>query len=115
MTDNELVPGVESMQMLVGVDTDADKSPNKYLQWNDPGINLDQVIAVRVSLLLRSDDATVQTTDANIYSHFGTAYAPANAAPTGDAGSVFNQAAAALDRRMRRLYATTVTIRNRVN
>ena len=115
VTDNELVPGVESMQMLVGVDTDADKSPNKYLQWNDVSINLDQVIAVRVSLLLRSDDATVPTTDANIYNHFGTAYAPSNVAPTGDAGAVFNQAAAALDRRMRRLYGTTVTIRNRVN
>lgn len=115
VTDNELVPGVESMQMLVGVDTDADKSPNKYLQWNDATINLDQVINVRISLLLRSDDGIVQATDSNVYNHFGTAYAPANVAPAGDAGAVFNAAGAALDRRMRRLYSTTVTIRNRVN
>ncbi len=115
VTDNELVPGVESMQMLVGVDTDLDKSPNKYLQWNDPSIILDQVVAVRISLLLRSDDGTIQTTDSNIYNHFGTAYAASNTAPSGDTGAVFNQAGAALDRRMRRLYGTTVTIRNRVN
>jgi len=115
VTDNELVPGVESMQMLVGVDTDADKSPNKYIQWNDATINLDQVIAVRVSFLLRSDNFALQGTDSNIYNHFGTAYAAANVAPSGDAGSVFNQAGAALDRRMRRLYTTTITVRNRVN
>ena len=115
VTDNELVAGVESMQMLVGVDTDADKSPNKYIQWNDATINLDQVIAVRVSFLLRSDNFALQGNDSNIYNHFGTAYAAANVAPSGDAGSVFNQAAAALDRRMRRLYATTITVRNRVN
>ncbi len=115
VTNNELVPGVESMQFLVGVDTNADKSPNSYMQWNDPSINLDQVISVRVSLLLRSDDSIVPGTDSNFYNHFGTAYAPANAAPTGDAGAVFNQAGAALDRRIRRLYGTTVTIRNRVN
>ena len=115
VTDNELVPGVESMQILVGVDTDADKSPNKYLQLNDGTINLDQVISVRVSLLLRSDNGVTQGTDSNFYNHFGTAYAPANAAPAGDAGAVFNQAGAALDRRIRRLYGTTVTIRNRVN
>ena len=115
VTDNELVPGVESMQMLAGVDTDADKSPNKYLQWNDPSINLDQVIAVRVSLLLRSDNGIVPTIDSNIYNHFGTAYAPLNVAPTGDTGAVFNQAGAALDRRIRRMYTMTVAIRNRIN
>jgi len=112
VTDNELVPGVESMQILAGVDTDADKSPNKYLHFS---INLDQVIAVRISLLLRSDDGAVPGTDSNFQNHFGTAYAPSNAAPTGDAGAVFNQAGAALDRRIRRMYGTTVTIRNRVN
>ena len=46
VTDNELVPGVESMQILAGIDTDADKVPNAYLQFNDPAMNLDQVIAL---------------------------------------------------------------------
>ncbi len=115
VTDNELVPGVESLQILVGVDTDADYSPNKYIQFNDATINLDQVIAVRISLLLRSDDSAVPGTDSNLYNHFGTAYAPANAAPAGDSGAVFNPAGAALDRRIRRLYGTTITIRNRLN
>ena len=115
VTDNELVPGVESMQILAGVDTDADKSPNKYIPWNDASMNLDQVLTLRISFLLRTDDGITQATDSNKYNHFGLAYAPSNVAPAGDAGAVFNQAGAALDRRIRRLYSTTITIRNRVN
>lgn len=115
VTDNELVAGVESMQILVGVDTDADKSPNAYLHWNDAAVNLDQVIALRISLLLRSDDNILAVADSNVYNHFGTVYAPANAAPVADAGAVFNAAGAVIDRRMRRLYGSTVTVRNRVN
>lgn len=115
VTDNELVSGVESMQMLVGVDTDADKSPNAYLHWSDAAVNLDQVIAVRISLLLRTDDNILTAADANIYNHFGQGYAPSNVAPAADAGAVFNAAGAAVDRRMRRLYGSTVTVRNRVN
>lgn len=115
VTDNELLPGVESMQILVGVDTDADKSPNTYLQWNDAAVNLDQVIALRISLQLRTDDGILTVADSNAYNHFGTVYAPANVAPAADVGAVFNAAGAVIDRRMRRLYGSTVTIRNRVN
>ena len=46
----ELVPGVESMQLLYGVDTDADGIPNQYLT-ADQIADWNQVVSVRVALL----------------------------------------------------------------
>ncbi len=115
VSDNELVPGVESMQILVGLDLDGDKAPNTYLPFNDAAVVPDQIVSLRISLQLRSADNAATASDSGIYNHFGTVYAPANVAPAGDAGSVFNAAGAVLDRRIRRLYATTITLRNRVN
>ncbi len=115
-TDNALVPGVESMQILYGVDTDGDKTANAYLRAGDASLNWNNVVAVRISMLLRSaEGGTNVGVNARVYNHFGTSYAPANSAPGGDAGAVFNAAGAVLDSRMRRIFQSTVTVRNRVN
>ena len=50
-----LVEGIESMQILYGVDTDADAVPNQYVTAAGlTGTNADNVVTVRISLLLRS-------------------------------------------------------------
>lgn len=63
----ELVEGVESMQVLYGVDTNADLSPNNYVSANQVG-DFNNVVSVRVGLLLRStnnvtDSDTTRTDD----------------------------------------------------
>jgi type IV pilus assembly protein PilW len=75
MTDQELVEGVENMQVVYGEDTDNDK-----------------VSSVRISLLLRTDDAIASA--AQTYTYNGA-----------------NVAAA--DLRIRRVFTTTIKLRNR--
>jgi len=82
--DVEMVEGVEDMQILYGEDTDADQTANRYVEADLAGLVMDNVVSVRLTLTLR-------TIEDNI----------AGAAANGD-------------RRIRRTYTTTVTIRNRV-
>lgn len=49
----ELVPGVENMQMLYGVDTDGDEIPNQYLT-ADQITDWSHVVSIRIALLTRS-------------------------------------------------------------
>lgn len=82
---NELVEGVDNMQLLYGEDTDAnaDGAANRYVPANAAGLDMDRVVSVRVTLTLRTLDNNVSLT------------------------------AAAGDRRLRRQFATTVALRNR--
>jgi type IV pilus assembly protein PilW len=64
----ELVEGVENMQILYGVDTDADAMPNTYLPVNQiTSANASNISAVRIGLLLRSVDALAIQTDTRNY------------------------------------------------
>ncbi len=114
-TDNALVPGVESMQILFGMDTDGDKTANAYLKADDAALVWASVVAVRISMLLRSSGNSNTGVNSRVYNHFGTSYAPGGVAPAGDTGAVFNAAGGQLDFRMRRIFQTTITVRNRVN
>ncbi len=49
----ELVEGVENMQILYGVDSDGDNIPNQFLHADSVG-NFQRVVSVRVALLLRT-------------------------------------------------------------
>ena len=51
--EEELVEGVETMQLLFGEDTDDDNNPNNYVSANQV-VDWDNVLSVRVGLLLRS-------------------------------------------------------------
>lgn len=82
--DVELVEGVENMQILYGEDTDNNQTANRYVEADAAGLNMDNVVSVRITLTLR----TIED---------GLAAVVANG-----------------DRRIRRTYTTTVTIRNRV-
>lgn len=114
-TTTELLSGIESMQLLVGEDTNSDKVPERYLGVGDAAVNMGNVVAVKISLLLRSSAEVMEVADSRKFNHFGVSYAAGDVAPTGDPGAVHNAAGAALDKRMRRLFPTTVTLRNRAS
>jgi len=101
-TDNgttwqELVPDVDNMQILYGVDTDADGAANRYQRITDvtSADQLDNVVSVRLWLLLRSPTATNLTVGTTSYSLGGVDYSYT-------------------DRFVRRVLYTTINLRNRV-
>ena len=89
----ELVEGVEEMQILYGVDTDNDDFPNQYLS-ADAVPDFDDVVAVRIMLLMRSVDDFVTETP-QVYTFNGQQVIPN-------------------DRRIRQVFSTTVALRNRI-
>jgi type IV pilus assembly protein PilW len=91
--NEELVEGVESMQVLYGVDDDDDQFPNQYVRANLVG-DFEDVVSVRIMLLLRSIDDFV-TEAPQTYTYNGTATTPA-------------------DRRLRQVFTTTIALRNRI-
>lgn len=99
-----LVPGVENMQVLYGEDINSGAaSPNpdgSIDRWVTAAnvTNWDNVLSVRISLLLRTDDRVGTTVDAKSYSMSGTnVYAPGN------------------DTRLRRVFTTVINLRNRTS
>jgi type IV pilus assembly protein PilW len=97
-----LVPGVENMQILYGEDTGAQPfttNPDGSIdRWVGAGSvsNWDNVLSVRISLLLRTDDRVGQTKDTRAYAMSGTSVsAPGN------------------DTRLRRVYTSVINLRNR--
>ena len=62
-SEAELVEGVENMQILYGEDTDNDKTPNYYLPAGSALLNMDNVVSVRVSLVMRSREDNITSTN----------------------------------------------------
>ena len=89
----ELIEGVEEMQILYGVDTDSDDVPNRYDNSNIVA-NFDNVVSVRVMLLVRSIDDFV-TEAPQVFTFNGDQ----RVAP---------------DRRLRQVFSTTIALRNRI-
>jgi type IV pilus assembly protein PilW len=92
-----LIEGVDGMQILYGVTSNTDTSANQYLtaaQVN-AGTLWGSVMNVRISLLVASLNPTVKVQNTTVYSLLGVNY-PA-----------FN------DLRQRRVFTTTITLRNR--
>lgn len=83
LTDEELVEGVEDLQLLYGEDTDDDASPNMYVDSNSV-TDWNNVVAVRIEIQARSLDDNL--------SKKLTAYG---------------------DKRLRRTFTTSIAIRNR--
>lgn len=91
--NDELVEGVEEMQVLYGLDTDDDGFPNRYVTRNDVP-DLWDVISVRLMLLIRSENQF---------------YAEGNQTYTFNGNTV-----TAADRRLRQVFTTTIALRNRI-
>jgi type IV pilus assembly protein PilW len=105
-----LFRGVESFQILLGEDTDADLTVNRYTR---PGTaTMTNVVAMRISMVLRGTSTTNPAPTSLVLNHFGTVYAPGNVAPAGDGGSVTNLAN---DGRLRKHYTFYIALRNRLN
>lgn len=93
-----LAEGVENMQILYGEDTDnpQDFVANRYLVAGAAGLDMDKVVSVRVAILVRTPNDNVNTsTDNTQYNLAGTL------------------TAAAGDKRLRRIFTSTIQIRNR--
>ncbi len=80
----DLVEGVEDMQIVYGEDTDGDGAPNRYVPIGTAGLDLTRVVSLRVTLTVRSLED--------------------NIVPAINSG----------DRRLRRTFTTTVSLRNRL-
>ena len=91
---NELVEGVENLQILYGEDTDSDGTPN-YFVAADQVVDMDDVVSVQVHLLVRSlrDNMLDDPQSINYYGQ----------------GRVAN------DRYIRKAFTTTIALRNRLN
>lgn len=97
-----LVEGVESLQVLYGVDdgVNIDGIADRYVTANSMGIaNLPSVVSARISLLVHGTNASGSANDAAIdqdtYNLAGTTFDPPN------------------DRLKRRVFSTTIQLRNR--
>ncbi|MBK8132105.1 MAG: PilW family protein [Gammaproteobacteria bacterium] len=93
----EIVEGVENMQILYGEDTTGDRLVDIY-RTSDTVVSWADVVAARVGLLLRTVESGRQENDTAIYDVLGTNVTP----PAVDA------------RRHRRVFTTTIALRNRV-
>jgi type IV pilus assembly protein PilW len=130
--------GVESFQVLYGLDTDADSLPNQFLTATaintlDDGLGLSsaapeeknrktnwkKVVAIKIGLLLRgaspNGGSTAGCPDAVCFDLFGADYGKDNAAT--DKGTRFkeNDLPANTLNRVRKVFATTIQLRNPVN
>jgi len=96
--NQEMIEGVENMQIMYGVDNNADQIANSYV--NASGVALaggwGNVVSVKIALLLRTlNEEQTNEIDTSTYNLLGTVINPTD------------------DRRRRRVYSTTVQIRNR--
>lgn len=94
MTSRCLVEGVENMQLEFGIDSDNDGVPNQYLSAPGAG-DMRRVVAVKIHLLLRSIVALTGHSDDKVY-RLGQKELPATS-----------------DAFLRRVFSTTVLLRNR--
>lgn len=87
----ELVEGIEQMQILYGEDTDQDGSSNYYVSANNV-VNMTNIVSVRISLLAATLDNNL-TAQPVPYTYNGTTITPT-------------------DNKIRRVFNTTIAIRN---
>ena len=93
----QLVEGVESMEILYGVDTTgSDGRADRYLSANSV-TDWNEVVSIRIGLLMRTLNEISPETDTNVYNVNGVAVDPVD------------------DRRLRRVITTTIALRNRVS
>ncbi len=88
-----LIAGVENLQLEYGVDNDGDEIPNTY-QTADAVTDFNQVVAVRLAVLISSQNQVRDQASAETYQLLGVSYTAPN------------------DRLHRRVFTTTIPLRN---
>lgn len=96
-----IVPGVENMQVVYGEDIDGDEQADRYVDVTDV-TDFENIMSVRISILVRSPDAN--NIDPAPYTMEGITVDVDDIEPA-DNGLFHN----------RRVYTTTVALRNRTN
>lgn len=97
----ELLDGIENMQILYGEDTDSDTEPERYLTANNVA-SWNNVVAVKVGLLAHTPDQVNKINDTNSYNVAGTQIA--------DTATTITHGG---DQRLRNVFNSTIKIRNR--
>jgi len=93
----ELVEGIENMQILYGVDTNNDNTPDFYEKADAVLLNWPNVVSIRISLLVVSLDNNVAAQPLP-YVYNGVTIVPA-----------------ASDKRIRRVFTSIIALRNRLS
>ncbi len=91
----ELIEGVENMQILYGEDTDGNGTPNRYVSVDKVG-NMAFVVSLKISLLVRSLENNLTGTPISYTFDGQTITPPSN------------------DMRIRRVFSSVVSVRNRL-
>ena len=104
-TGDELVEGIQNMQILYGEDTDADSdgangdgTANRYVAIDTADLDVDRIVSVRLSLLARSLNNYL-TTEPSPYTFNGVAVTQMDMDDD--------------DRYLRKVFTTTITLRNK--
>ncbi|MDG2272911.1 MAG: PilW family protein, partial [Halioglobus sp.] len=92
---DELLEGIEDMQILYGEDTDADGTANRYVAINEGELQKNRIVSVRISLLMRSINNNL-TTEPSPYTFNGNTVTPGTT-----------------DKYLRKVFSTTVALRNK--
>jgi type IV pilus assembly protein PilW len=101
LQEEELIPNVENMQIVFGVDTDADRDADVY-QNASAVTNWRNVLSVRIALLLISAEDNLVSGKQSYSFNAGTFTYTRDSTPTANA-----------DRRLRRVFTGFGTLRNR--
>lgn len=100
MVSQELVPNIENMQLLYGIDANGDNNAERYVRADQvldvAGASWNDIVSVRLGLLAQTPRQIASDTDTKSYNLAGSGFSPA-----------------AADRRQRYAYNTTIKIRNR--
>jgi type IV pilus assembly protein PilW len=121
--------GIESFQVLYGIDTDADGLPNQFLsadgieQFNveldevetedrEEGVYWSKVVAVKIAMLVRSSRTVSDTGEQPPYHLFGKTYSGLRGAS--DRGTFIQEEdiKQAVRSRLRKVFTTTIPLRN---
>ena len=104
-TGDELVEGIQNMQILYGEDTDADSdgangdgTANRYVAIDEENLDPDRIVSVRLSVLARSLNNNLTTTPSP-YTYPPWVNPPTLTTPA--------------DKRLRKVFTTTITLRNK--
>ena len=95
----ELVEGVEGLRVLYGEDLNSDRSADVYV-WPAAVTDWTRVVSIRLGLLVRTPQQSGQDLDTRVYDLLA------------DAGSAADNFDPADDKRQRRLFSSTIQIRN---
>ncbi|MCX7107342.1 MAG: PilW family protein [Methylococcales bacterium] len=75
----EVIEGIENMQIFYGADTNVDGTPNYYVPAGTVGLSMAQVVSIRITLTVRTIDVNLTTTgDGRIRRNFTSTIALRN-------------------------------------